>query len=156
MKTKFATKVSLIIIYTVFVATMNVGEERKTRLCVHFNSNQRQTQTPSSGLRKPSKEEGRQKARPSVCVRRSPRVFFFFFFFCFRVRRTNGGWFSESSMSVELTAIDRRFGLFANFRCSHGKASCLWQSVILILHEVVYCFALVCLYPNFALLSEAA
>ena len=81
MKTKSATKVSLIIIYTVFVATMNVGEERKTRLCVHFNSNQCQTQTPSSGLRKPSKEEGRQKARPGVCVRRSSWFFWFFFFF---------------------------------------------------------------------------
>ena len=58
---------------------MNVGEERKTRLCVHFNPNQCQTQTPSSGLRKPSKEEGRQKARPGVCVRRSPGGFSFSF-----------------------------------------------------------------------------
>ena len=104
----------------------------------------------------PKKKGARKRGQACVSDALPERFFFGVFFGCFRVRRTNGGWFSESSMSVELTAIDRRFGLFANFRCSHGKASCLWQSVILILHEVVYCFALVCLYPNFALLSEAA
>ena len=100
------------------------------------------------------KKKGARK-RGQACVSDTlPEVFFFFFFAAFESGgRMVGGLVSRAGQLSWQPLIG---GLcYLRFsRCSHGKACCLWQSVILILHEVA-CFALVHLYPNFALLSEA-